>query len=132
MVRKIKVVNVDMTIKSDPVVEIQNEAPKDVIQPEIIQPIEEAPIIEEPPKVEEQIKSEDEVIIDTNSKPEKKPVATGTCDLCGKTMLLTKTELCPSESVQEQTSTTNNTSSTSSISNNRKSCSKHTKQNRSL
>ena len=88
MVRKIKVVNVDMTIKSDPVVEIQNENLKDVIEPEIIQPIEAAPIITEPPKVEEPIKSEDEIIIDTNTKPEKKPVATGTCDLCGKTMLL--------------------------------------------
>jgi len=88
MVRKIKIVNVDMTIKTDPIIEIQNENLKDVIEPEVIQPIEEALIIEEPVKVEEQIKSEDEVIIDTNTKPEKKPVATGTCDLCGKTMLL--------------------------------------------
>ena len=88
MVRKIKVVNVDMTIKTDPIIEIQNENLKDVIEPEVIQPIEEALMIEEPVKVEELIKSEDEVIIDTNTIPEKKPVATGTCDLCGKTMLL--------------------------------------------
>ena len=47
MVRKIKVVNVDMTIKTDPIIEIQNENLKDVIEPEVIQPIEEAPIIEE-------------------------------------------------------------------------------------
>ena len=49
-----------MTVKTDPVVEIQNENLKDVIEPEVIQPIEEALIIEESPKVEEQFKSEDE------------------------------------------------------------------------
>jgi len=87
MVRKIKVVPVVETeIKQDPIVEIPNEpTPSEIAS----NPSVEVNVDPEPPKPEEVIQSEDEIKIVTNKEELLKNKApTGTCDLCGKTMLL--------------------------------------------
>ena len=87
MVRKIKVVNVVETeIKQDPIVEIPNEpTPSEIASNTSV----EVNVEPEPPKPEEVIQSEDEVKIITNKEELiKNKAPTGTCDLCGKTMLL--------------------------------------------
>ena len=92
MPRKIKVVDVAVSkVEESPTVEIPNE-PKPVeiaseIKPEILpEPI---TIKEEPTQVEEPIKTEDDIKIVSNSEELKRNKApTGTCELCGKTMLL--------------------------------------------
>ena len=87
MVRKIKVVNlVETEIKQDPTVEIPNEpTPAEIASNTSV----EVNVEPEPPKPEEVIQSEDEVKIITNKEELiKNKAPTGTCDLCGKTMLL--------------------------------------------
>ena len=87
MVRKIKVVPVVETeIKQDPIVEIPNEpTPSEIAS----NPSVEVNVEPEPPKPEEVIQSEDEIKINTNKEELiKNKAPTGTCDLCGKTMLL--------------------------------------------
>ena len=87
MVRKIKVVPVVETeIKQDPIVEIRNEpTPSEIAS----NPSVEANVDPEPPKPEEVIQSEDEIKISTNKEELiKNKAPTGTCELCGKTMLL--------------------------------------------
>ena len=87
MVRKIKVVNVVETeIKQDPIVEIPNEpTPAEIASNTSV----EVNVDPESPKPEEVIQSEDEIKVITNKEEliqNKAP--TGTCELCGKTMLL--------------------------------------------
>jgi len=87
MVRKIKVVNlVETEIKQDPIVEIPNEpTPAEIASNTSV----EVNVEPEPPKPEEVIQSEDEIKIITNKEELiKNKAPTGTCDLCGKTMLL--------------------------------------------
>ena len=87
MVRKIKVVPVFETeTKQDPIVEIPNEPTASEIASN---PSVEVNVEPEPPKPEEVIQSEDEIKINTNKEELiKNKAPTGTCDLCGKTMLL--------------------------------------------
>ena len=87
MVRKIKVVPVVETeIKQDPIIEIPNEpTPSEIAS----NPSVEVNVDPEPPKPEEVIQSEDEIKITTNKEElVKNKAPTGTCELCGKTMLL--------------------------------------------
>ena len=87
MPRKIKIVDVVSKIAESPIVEIPNEPQQVEIAPEI--PPEIPPeITPEPIKVEEPIRSEDDVKIIGNQEELKQNKApTGTCELCGKTML---------------------------------------------
>ena len=87
MVRKIKVVNlVETEIKQDPIVEIPNEpTPAEIASNTAVK----VNVEPEPAKPEEVIQSEDEIKIITNKEELiKNKAPTGTCDLCGKTMLL--------------------------------------------
>ena len=87
MVRKIKIVNVAETeIKQDPIVEIPNEpTPAEIASNTSV----EVNVDPEPPKVEDVVQSEDEIKITSNEKELKQNKSpTGTCELCGKTMLL--------------------------------------------
>ena len=87
MPRKIKVVPVAETeIKQDPIVEIPNEpTPSEIASNQSV----EVNVDPEPPKSEEVIQSEDEIKVITNKEEIiKNKAPTGTCDLCGKTMLL--------------------------------------------
>ena len=86
MVRKITVVLVVETeIKQDPIVEIPNEpTPSEITS----NPLVEVNVDPEPPKPEEVIQSEDEIKITNKEELVKNKAPTGTCELCGKTMLL--------------------------------------------
>ena len=87
MPRKIKVVPVaEMEIKQDPIVEIPNEpTPTEISSNQSV----EVNVDPEPPKPEEIIQSEDEIKVTTNKEElVKNKAPTGTCELCGKTMLL--------------------------------------------
>ena len=88
MPRKIKVVPVaEMETKQDPIVEIPNEpTPTEISSNQSL----EVNVDPEPPKTEEVIQSEVEIIKVTTNKEElvKNKAPTGTCELCGKTMLL--------------------------------------------
>ena len=102
MPRKIKIVDVVSKIAESPIVEIPNE-PQQIditpeIPPEIPPEITPEPIkVEEPIKIEEAIRSEDDVKIIGNQEELKQNKApTGTCELCGKTMLLKKPKICSS------------------------------------
>ena len=75
-------------IKQDPIVEIPNEpTPTEISSNQSL----EVNVDPEPPKPEEVIQSGNEIRVTTNKEELiKNKAPTGTCDLCGKTMLLKK------------------------------------------
>ena len=77
---------VEKEIKQDPIVEIPNEpTPTEIASSTSV----EVNVDPEPPKVEDVVQSEDEIKITSNEKELKQNKSlTGTCELCGKTMLL--------------------------------------------
>ena len=116
MPRKIKVVPVaEMEIKQDPIVEIPNEpTPTEISSNQSV----EVNVDPEPPKPEEVIQTEDEIKVTTNKEElVKNKAPTGTCELCGKTMLL-KNLICTSQSMQKQTTNTTTTTATNTKYNN--------------
>ena len=97
MPRKIKVVNVaQMEVGSEPVVEIPNEPTPSELASNASTSSSLAPKVEEEPLAiqneelkPEVVQSEDEIKVESNEKELKQNKSqTGTCDLCGKTMLL--------------------------------------------
>ena len=97
MPRKIKVVSVSkMEVGSEPLVEIPNEpTPSELASnastsTSLIPNVGEEPLaIENEEAKPEVIQSEDEIKVETNEKePKQNKPQTGTCELCGKTMLI--------------------------------------------
>ena len=97
MPRKIKIVNVaKMEVGSEPLVEIPNEPTPSELASNASTSASLAPKVEEEPLAiqneelkPEVIQSEDEIKVESNEKELKQNKSqTGTCELCGKTMLL--------------------------------------------
>lgn len=90
MPRKIKVVSVgDLTVEKEIKTEIPNEPQPSEIQESKLEVEDTQPTVVEDTPIEEAIKTEDEITISTNVKELKENKSpTGTCEFCGKSMLL--------------------------------------------